>query len=359
MRTPQLLPEAPPHPALLDKIRAAPTEPGCYLLKNAAGQVIYVGKGKNIRLRVRQYFQNGRKEEKVLRLVRTARDVEFFTTASELDALLHEHRLIKEHRPWFNSQLKQDRARPFLRVGVQEPCPTFSLAAEQAEDGARYFGCFANEDSAMAALVTLNRVWKTPPCGRRDHPGQGRACLNAHLGLCLGPCERKTDDGTYAEAVQGAVGFLSGRGMGAQAKVRREMQAHAAAMEYERAARCKALLEDLERLRRSCRRMFHLPEGRDALLFIRPYRGEGFSLFLIRRRAVSRRRDFAGGLAADALEGFLAAPDAAAAPWLLPALTGIYADKLFVPLPLRWGAAALEKRIRRGYAEFLGGAQVK
>lgn len=330
---------ASPSPELAEKVRGAPVEPGCYVFKNASGHVIYVGKGKNIRHRVRQYFQQSHQRDirdKVWKLVRAVADVEFVVTPSELDALLEEYRLIKLHRPWFNAQLKRDVVHPYLCIRPAGPYATLSVAEEKQEDGAGYYGGFFNEDDVTAAIDALHRAWRTPCCGKAQYPAGGRACLQYHLGACLAPCEGKVSPHRYAGVMGEIAAFLEGGGSEIFPRLRAQMERHAAALEFERAAACKSLLADLERLQRKCGGRYEFPPDGDILLFIRPYRSEGLTVFYLHRGRATARLHFDPAASGAELAPLLAQVRArkviSGDGMLEKGLAEIYAEKRFVPV---------------------------
>jgi len=340
--------------ALMEKIQAAPVSPGCYLYMDKMGNVIYVGKAKVLRNRVRSYF-HATDNEKVQRLVQRIADVEYFITDTETDALLHEYRLIKQHKPWYNSQLKRDTPHPLIRLDKRGPYATLSITY-QREDGkqARYFDCFHDEQDAKDALELLGKAWNTPTCGQADFSKIGRACLNHHLGVCMAPCEGKADEAQYAWAIADIVRLFEGKRVSRMLQLEREMHASADAMGYEKAGQLKQLLAALERLQRKARRMFHFPAGRAVLVFLRAWREEAFSLYLVDDGMVYAHQRFGDSLDKTGMSEFLqaAAARAAGPAWLADAIREVYADKLFITLPARYGPAQIERAAEKHFASF-------
>lgn len=364
----------PPAPRLAEKIRCAPSEPGCYLFKDASGYVIYVGKGKNIRSRVRQYFQASRHRDlrdKVTKLVRFIIDVEFITTGSELDALLLEYRLIKQYKPWFNSQLKREIIHPYLRISASGPYAALSVSEHQPEPSARYYGGFYDSDEAGAALTLLNRVFNTPVCGKSSYSPGLRACLQYHLGCCPAPCDGKADPKAYERTIRQVTSFLDG-GRTVFGRLEKQMSQSAAALEFEQAAEYRELITELERLQRKCQKMYNFPPDRDVILLIRAYRSIEFSVFYINKGRATARQDFNGLLNQQSLRTLLAQirkgtplPDRIIPDGMLPvppnpdrrrlesSLAEIYADKLFLTVPRRAGEDKITGIIKAGAARFV------
>ncbi len=343
--------------ALAEKVRAAPQQPGCYLFTDRYGYIIYVGKAKNLRSRVKSYFTKAAAEdERTAELVPTIGDVEYQVTGSELDALLLEYRLIKQHKPWFNAQMKPDKRRPYLRIAAGTPYATLSVSDAPGNDGATYYDFFTDEDDVKQALALLGRVWGLPQCGQRSFAGSRGPCLYHTLTGCMAPCSREPDEHQYA-AVLAEVQLLFAGGRVPRVKVlKQEMAEAAAALAFERAAACKELLEGLQRLQHKSRRWFHLPEQGAALVLIRPHREKAFSVFSVVDGQVRRRADFPPAPDETSITAFAAAVAAAdAAPpttgavledseWLAGCLTEVVADKQFVLLPDGKGAGRVAER---------------
>lgn len=368
----------PPSPKLAEKIRCAPLEPGCYLFKDASGYVIYVGKGKNIRSRVRQYFQASRhtdQRDKVTKLVRVTTDVEFVITGSELDALLLEYRLIKQYKPWFNSQLKRETIHPYLRIDAAGPYKALSISNRHPEASARYYGGFYDSDEVSEALNLLHQVWKTPVCKKSSYSPGSRACLQYHLGNCLAPCSGNADPEAYERTIRAVSRFLDGSRT-IFGRLEKQMLKSAAALEFEQAAACRELIAKLERLQRKCQKMYHFPPDRDVILLIRAYRSDEFSIFYIKKGSAAARQTFKNRLNQECLEALLsqiregaALPDNMIPNQTLPhylnpdrgrlenGLTEIYADKLFLVVPRRADEDKITDIIKSGAARFAGQPQ--
>lgn len=343
---------------LQEKINRAPKGPGCYLYKDIDGTVIYVGKAKILRNRVRQYFQKSYHGdwEKISRLVKTIADVEFFETGSELDALLHEHRLIKKYRPWFNTQLKSDKRHPYICIDQSGAYAAFYISPSREEScGKRCFGFFYDEDDARNALHVINRAWKLPSCGKTAFSSSGRACLNYHMKACMAPCEGSTDREEYARSVEEAIRFLDGKETGVLRRMQSQMHIHAEVLNFEKAAAYKALLSELERLQRKCKRMYSFPENRDILLFMAAYRNPAFTLFYIGRGKVQMRWDFESDLTEEGILGLLSGrenPNIDESGWLEQALLDVFASKHFAEIKNGETPEEMQKIIEREFLLF-------
>ena len=267
-------------PAVGARLRAAPDVPGVYLMRAAGGEVLYIGKAASLRARLRSYLDPERQGPKTVLLLRQAAAVEWFETDTELEALILEDSLIKQHRPRFNIRLRDDKTYPFLRLSVQDPFPALSVVRRPAQDGAKYFGPYIPASALRATLRVLRRLFPLRLC-RTLRPG--RPCLNHQMGRCLAPCAGNVEPERYAGMVRGVALFLQGHGAELAAQLRREMANAAKELRYEEAAelrdRIAAIEATLERQRA------HDPGGDDldAVGFVRL--GERVGVALLRVRA--------------------------------------------------------------------------
>lgn len=314
-------------------IEPAPESPGCYLFKDKSGRVIYAGKAKNLRKRVRQYFQ--RKEfdwGKLKELVKNIAGVEYRVTGTELDALLLEYRLIKQYKPRYNAQLKADTEHPWLRIAVNAEWPGIAVVKDRAEDGAAYYGCFYDIYDAEDAISVLHRAWRVPLCGKAQFPGGSKPCLYYHLGKCAAPCARLIEKESYRALVLEITRFLEGEPVGKEAELEAAMNEAARELAFEKAAMIRATLDDLDRLKKKAGKLFDIASVKRLAVFVRPFRAEEFSVFYFCKGALFCRYD---GMEAG---GFLAACREASGPvpesgWVSQAVAEIFADKRFVFLP--------------------------
>ncbi len=326
---------------LQEKIDAAPRLPGCYLFYDQLGNIIYVGKSKMLAGRVRSYFHASAKEDdRVWKLVREIRDVSFITTPTEVDALLQEYRLIKEHKPWFNSQHIRDLQRPYIRIDFSTGYPTISIATEKLDDEAEYYGAFDDLFDAREAIELLNIVWKTPLCGKAVFDPNVRPCLYHGMGKCSAPCAGIVDVSKYHAAVADAAHLLSGQQAMAVDALSDEMSRLASRMCFEQAGAIKDLLARMERLRRKCRRRFRISGDTNALVFLRAQGGHAFSVFFVSMGAILCRADFQDTLDMRAEEAFITAasrkqPLLQDMSWLSGALMEVFAIKEYVELPAK------------------------
>jgi excinuclease ABC subunit C len=279
---------------LLAKIRSIPTEPGVYLYKNAEGQVIYVGKAKNLRSRVASYFHEGRWEDsKTGTLVREAADVEYIVVANNKEALALENNLIKQRKPRFNILLRDDKTYPYVKLTLAERWPRVYVTRRLLKDGAAYYGPYFPANLAYRIVDLIHRNFLIPSCRvdlTRFHP---RPCLQYYIKRCLGPCvENLTTPEIYQEAVRDVKLFLEGRPTDLARSLHARMEQAAESQEYERAARYRDLISTVEQLQE--RQRIAAAEGDDADVF--GYHSENgmlaVNLFHMRAGKMVDRREF-------------------------------------------------------------------
>ncbi len=320
--------------ALHRKLQEAPKAPGCYLFKDDMDHIIYVGKAKALYSRVRSYFTAAaEKDERIKGLIRQIADVDFWVAPCETDALLEEYRLIKQHKPWFNSQLKREAPHPFLRVDMDREYPTVTIAQEAADDGAEYFGRFYDVYDAQEAIETLNSVWHTPLCKKTPLPSA--ACLYHALRQCSGPCIAAIDSGAYRAGMAEAMALLRGHFVPALEEIRQALERHTADWAFEKAAQAQKKLEALERLRKKGHKMLGLREEQDAVVLLRAYHAQECVLFYVVRGQVRNRAYFAASMEVEQRERLLYQALAKcdpkeAEPWLIPCIGEVFADKRFL-----------------------------
>lgn len=219
-------------------VRSLPRGPGVYLFRDADGEVLYVGKAKSLRARVRSYFQRGDGRVGTARLVARIADVEVIVTRNEPEALHLEQNLVKRHRPPFNIRLRDDKSFPYIAVTLEDEYPRVMFTRERHRRGTLYFGPYANAKKVRETLDVLNRVFRFRPCeGPRPGRHSGIPCLDFHIDRCFAPCVGAISPEGYAEIVDGVVGFLSGDTQTIQRELEERMREAAADERFEEAAR--------------------------------------------------------------------------------------------------------------------------
>ncbi|MEG6510512.1 excinuclease ABC subunit UvrC [Desulforamulus ruminis] len=234
---------------LSEKIKNIPARPGVYLYKNEDGQVIYVGKAVSLKNRVRSYFQAGAKQApKVKAMLSRAVDLDFIVTDSEMEALILENNLIKEHRPKYNILLKDDKTYPYIKVTVHEDFPRVYLTRRVLKDRARYFGPFTNVGAVNETMRLLKKIFPLRTCKQRELSPRDRPCLNYHIKRCLGPCCGLVERQTYRETVNEVVLFLEGRQEDLIKRLRQRMEEAAENLEFEKAAELRDQVRAVEKI---------------------------------------------------------------------------------------------------------------
>jgi len=276
------------------KIRTLPTSPGVYLYKNAEGEVIYVGKAKNLRSRVSSYFHSGRLEDsKTDTLVREAVDVDYIVVANNKEALALENHLIKQKKPRFNILLRDDKTYPYIKLTLGERYPRVYVTRRLRKDGSDYYGPYFPANLAYRIVDLIHRHFLVPSCKvdlTRYHP---RPCLQFYIHRCLGPCvEGLTTPEIYQEAVRDVKMFLEGRPTDLARSLRERMAQAAEAEEFERAAKYRDLISTVEQLQEKQR--IAAVEGDDADVFGYHYENGmlAVNLFHMRGGRVLDRREF-------------------------------------------------------------------
>jgi excinuclease ABC subunit C len=279
---------------LLQKIRTLPTEPGVYMYKNAAGEIIYIGKAKSLRSRVASYFHEGRwQDAKTGTLVREAIDVEYIVVANNKEALALENNLIKQRKPRFNILLRDDKTYPYVKLTLGERYPRVYVTRRLRKDGSAYYGPYFPANLAYRIVDLIHRHFLIPSCKvdlTRFHP---RPCLQYYIRRCLGPCvEGLTTAETYQEAVRDVKLFLEGRQTDLVRSLRQRMGEAATDQEYERAAKYRDLISTVEQLQEKQR--IASVEGDDADVFGYHYESGmlAVNLFHMRGGRVLDRREF-------------------------------------------------------------------
>jgi excinuclease ABC subunit C len=279
---------------LHQKIRTIPTQPGCYLYKNAEGEVIYVGKAKNLRARVRSYFlEASQTNAKTGTLMREAADVEYITVANEHEALALENNLIKQKKPRFNILLRDDKTYPYIKLTMNDRYPKVFVTRRLRKDGSAYYGPYFPGNLAYRLVDLIHRSFLIPSCKvdlSRYHP---RACLQYYIKRCLGPClEGLTTPEIYKETIRDVQLFLEGRPNELEQSLTKRMEAAAEAEQFEAAARLRDQIVTVHQMQDKQR--MATTDNEDADVFGYHYENEmlAVNLFHMRSGKIVDRRDF-------------------------------------------------------------------
>jgi excinuclease ABC subunit C len=228
-------------------LNTLPAKPGCYLMKNADGKIIYVGKAINLKNRVRSYFHSSAQQDaKTRRLVHEIADIEWIVVGSELEALILEMNLIKRHRPKFNVRLKDDKRYPYIKVHWTEPYPKVTVTRQMQDDGSRYFGPYTSAWAVYQTLDVLRRIFPYLTCDREISGQDKRACLYYDIKLCTAPCIGAIDQAGYRQMISDLMEFLNGRTEGILARLEVAMNKAAEELRFEKAAALRDQLKALQ-----------------------------------------------------------------------------------------------------------------
>jgi excinuclease ABC subunit C len=325
----------PPH--IQEQLAALPTKPGCYLMKDKAGAIIYVGKAINLRNRVRSYWHKSAvvNSPKTFQLALHVETIEFIVVGSELEALVLENNLIKRYRPRYNVRLKDDKRYPYIKVTWQESFPKVFMTRRMERDGARYYGPFTAAWAVSETLNTLRRVFPYLTCDRELTGRDARACMYYDIKLCNAPCIGAVNKDEYRAAIKQLCDFLDGRADDVLADLTRKMELASENLEFERAAALRDKLTALKKISERQAVVSHQLADQDVIAFAREDGQACMQVFFIRHGKLIGREYFvlegtAGKAEPEVLSSFL---------------TQFYDDAAYVPPEILLPEAIDESRI--------------
>jgi excinuclease ABC subunit C len=282
-----------------EKLKEVPRSPGVYLYKNAAGKIIYIGKAKNLRNRVRSYFQAGRStadfsyDIKTSELVKQIADVEIIVTDNEVEAFILEATLVKQHQPYFNYKLKDDKSYPHLKLTINEPFPKCVITRRIQNDGALYFGPFLPASMARRTIDLINRTFQLRTCDIEIDGKAPRPCLEYHIKRCLGPCVKGLcTPAEYQEAVRDVRLLLEGRNTELADQLAERMEQASADMRYELAAKYRDLRKTVIKLSEQQKMATTGESDVDIFGYYREGQRLALQLFTMREGDIVGRREF-------------------------------------------------------------------
>lgn len=235
---------------IIEKLKILPTQPGVYQMKDKYGEIIYVGKAKVLRNRVRSYFQESRNHTYKTDILRQhIDDFDYMVTDSEVEALILESNLIKQHQPKFNIRLKDDKTYPFIKVSINEDFPRIYKTRIVKKDGARYFGPYADVDAVYKTLKILQKLFPIRMCKKQivDGKADERPCLNYHIKKCLGPCIGAVSYEQYRQMVKEVILFLEGKSDELVRDLKKKMNAAAENLDFEQAVFFRDSIQAIEK----------------------------------------------------------------------------------------------------------------
>ncbi len=290
------------------ELQKLPKSPGVYLMHDADDVIIYIGKAVNLFNRVHSYFRKTNKSEKIKRMVSQIVWFEYILTDTELEALVLENNLIKEHRPKYNTMLKDDKTYPYIKVTVNDPYPRIVFSRTMKRDKARYYGPYTSSYGVRETIELINKIYMLRSCSRvlpRDR-GKDRPCLNYHMKQCSAPCRAdfSTEDETeYAENVRGALDFLNGRYEPVLKNLQEKMNNASDRMDYENAAVYRDLIESVRSVSEKQKITAHDGEDRDVIALKRDREDAVVVVFFVREgRLIGRDHYMLSHVSADAAD---------------------------------------------------------
>lgn len=277
-----------------DKVQHLPAKPGVYIFKDSQDTVIYVGKAVNLRNRVRTYFQAaGRQSPKVKAMVERAADLEYIQTDSEVEALILECNLIKEHRPRYNVCLKDDKSYPYIKVSLNETFPRVYSTRRVVKDGARYFGPYTAVGAMRETLGLLRKIFPIRTCKPQEMARRSRPCLNYHIKRCLGPCCGLVDQEQYRRSIQEVVLFLEGRQADLVHRLQQRMAEAAENLQFEQAAELRDQLQAVQKVMEKQKIVSAGLEDQDVIAMARGIKSEScLMVFFVRGGKLIGREHF-------------------------------------------------------------------
>ncbi len=276
-----------------ERLRATPTKPGVYLMRDDAGEVLYVGKASSLRHRLRSYFA-GRSTltPKIRTMVGKVADFDFILTESDQEAVILECNLIKRHQPVYNARLKDDKSYPFIKIDVSEDFPLVYVTRLVADDGARYFGPFASASSVRRTLALLKKLFPYRSCTKTITGTDPRPCLDYYIHRCVGPCIGAVNKEQYGEIVDQVILFLEGKTDRIVKAISGRMRQAAEALEFERAAVLRDQLRAINSVHEG-QKVLHLTSENLDLIAVAPALGEAWvEVFFIRQGKLIGRDNF-------------------------------------------------------------------
>lgn len=275
------------------QLKKLTTQPGVYLMKDQYGNVIYIGKAKNLRNRVRSYFRkNSSHDKKTLELVSKIVEFEYIITDSEVEALILEASMIRKYQPQYNILLRDDKQYPYIKITVDEPFPRVMKVFRVRKDKARYYGPYVSGDYMGRILDLIREYYPLRTCGKVPGAGRDRPCLNYDIKKCLAPCFKPVDQEMYIGMIDEVIDILEGKVSTTIDMLKEKMYEHSEKMEFEKAAKARNTIIALEKLEKS-QKLYTLDESnRDIIAFSRAEDRVCFMVFFVRQGKLLGREQY-------------------------------------------------------------------
>ena len=278
---------------ITEQLKQLPTSPGVYLMKDAEGNILYVGKAANLHHRVRSYFSVGQRlPSKLKRMVARVNDIDFLITTSEQEALILELNLIKRHRPRYNVRLKDDKTFPYLKIDLNQDWPRVHITRRLEEDGGRYFGPFASAKSVRQTLKVIKGIFPFRSCSKAITGTAPRPCLDYYINRCLGPCIGAVSQQEYAEVIKQVILFLEGKQEMIVHELESQMKEASQSLDFEKAARLRDQIQAVNRVVEGQRIAATVSGEQDVIAFAQDNGQAYVQVFFIRSGKLIGRESF-------------------------------------------------------------------
>ncbi|WP_312500749.1 excinuclease ABC subunit UvrC [Lacrimispora sp.] len=278
-----------------EELKKLPSQPGVYIMHDKRDEIIYVGKAISLKNRVRQYFQSSRnKTAKIEQMVSRIARFEYIITDSELEALVLECNLIKEHRPRYNTMLKDDKTYPYIKVTVYEDYPRILFSRDMKKDKSKYFGPYTSAGAVKDTIELIHKLYQIRTCNRnlpRDI-GKERPCLNYHIKQCSAPCQNYISKDEYWKSINRALDFLGGKYSPVIHMLEEKMQAASEEMDYEKAIEYRDLLNSVKQIAQKQKITDSGMEDRDIIAMAKDEKDAVVSVFFVREGRLIGREHF-------------------------------------------------------------------
>ena len=278
-----------------EELKKLPGQPGVYIMHDAKDAIIYVGKAISLKNRVRQYFQSSRdKTAKIKQMVSKIARFEYIVTDSELEALVLECNLIKEHRPRYNTMLKDDKTYPYIKVTASEEYPRILFSRQMKKDKNKYFGPFTSAGAVKDTIELIRKIYRIRACSRKlpQDMGQDRPCLYYHIHQCDAPCQGYISQADYQKSVKQAVGFLNGQYEPVMKYLEEKMRTASETMEFEKAIEYRDLLDSVRKVAQKQKITSQSMEDRDIIAMAKDERDAVVQVFFVRDGKLIGREHF-------------------------------------------------------------------
>ena len=278
-----------------EELKKLPGQPGVYIMHDAKDAIIYVGKAISLKNRVRQYFQSSRdKTAKIKQMVSKIARFEYIVTDSELEALVLECNLIKEHRPRYNTMLKDDKTYPYIKVTASEEYPRILFSRQMKKDKPKYFGPFTSAGAVKDTIELIRKIYRIRACSRKlpQDMGKDRPCLYYHIHQCDAPCQGYISQADYQKSVKQAVGFLNGQYEPVMKYLEEKMRTASETMEFEKAIEYRDLLESVRKVAQKQKITSQSMEDRDIIAMAKDERDAVVQVFFVRDGKLIGREHF-------------------------------------------------------------------